>query len=70
MATISHGQRRRIGKTLHRRMADNRFDERHDHLADDDLHAGYQIPGILTGIVLFGLLSMILSVLVILWSSS
>jgi hypothetical protein len=28
----------------------------------DDLEAGYRIPGILTGIVLFGLVSMVLSV--------
>ncbi len=70
MATVHESRHGRIGNSLHQELVDNDSTNRHDRLIDDDLHAGYEIPGILTGIIVFGLLSMVLSVLAILWSQS
>jgi hypothetical protein len=54
---------RELCKGNHHSMWCNVF-SRHQRtkLIRDDLKAGYRIPGILTGIVLFGLVSMVLSV--------
>lgn len=70
MSTVQNGQHRRVARDSPNRLADNEFVERRNYLIDEDLHAGYQIPAILTGIILFGLLSMVLSVLAILLTGS
>ena len=61
MATVDYGDRR----SLRTRLTDTAFAEKHKKLLQEDLNAGIQISVILTGIILFGLLSMVLSVFAI-----
>ena len=70
MATAEHGRPRHIVGKSPSRPAANWLGKQRNDLIDEDLHAGYQIPAILTGIILFGLLSMVFSVLAILLTGS
>ncbi len=70
MATVDSGQHCRIVGKSPGKSAENGPIRQRNFLIDEDLHAGYLIPAILTGIILFGLLSMVFSVLAILLTGS
>ena len=65
MATLKLAVHPGIVDRLPHQLTGKHRNEQSKRLIEDDLHAGYQIPAILTGIILFGLISMVLSVVAI-----